>query len=209
MKKKLYAEVKVKKQLPHMSVKYLLKPFTLQQLYHICVAGVCSHGLRPLPVRLLLPPGASHGLQAHNLAPVGPPHATLLLGPAALSRAVLLLAPRPWLRSLTKLALWPWLGPRGELALLAVAATMRAASLERSGATQSAAVADSACEMFLQLCKSRFDAGGWSSVSISSGSPRLHLRWQDSDLFRSQSGGEIEKVYAHLFLSDINSCCTS
>jgi hypothetical protein len=81
--------------------------------------------------------------------------------------------------------------------------------LERSGATQSAAVANSACVMFLQLCKSRFDAGGWSSVSISSGSPCLHLRWQDSDLFRNQSGGEIEMVYAHLFLSDINSRCTS
>jgi hypothetical protein len=59
MKKKVYAEVNLKKQLPHKSVKYLLKPFTLQQLYHICVAGVCSHGLRPLHVRLLLPPGAS------------------------------------------------------------------------------------------------------------------------------------------------------
>jgi hypothetical protein len=100
-------------------------------------------------------------------------------------------------------------GPRGELALLAVAATMCVATLERPGSTPSAVVADSAIEMFLQLCRSRFDAGGRWSVLISCGSPRLHSRWQDGDMLQSRLGGKIEKVYAHLFPWDIDSFCTS
>jgi hypothetical protein len=88
------------------------------------------------------------GSQACSLALVGPPHVALPLGPASLPYAVPLLAPaamaatphqaRPAgmaAAALTKLTLRPWLGMRVELALLVVAATTRAASLE-AGATR-------------------------------------------------------------------------